>query len=78
MLNGQKQFISGAGNERDFYLVMARTEPRSLPISWLLRRWLVTARQAATPPIGSRDLRASTWAPCVRNGGGSIAPSRRA
>jgi hypothetical protein len=25
---------------------------------WLLRRWLVTARQAATPPIGSRDLRA--------------------
>ena len=25
MLNGQKQFISGAGNERDFYLVMART-----------------------------------------------------
>jgi alkylation response protein AidB-like acyl-CoA dehydrogenase len=25
VLNGQKQFISGAGNERDFYLVMART-----------------------------------------------------
>src|SRR5271167_456907 len=25
ILNGQKQFISGAGNERDFYLVMART-----------------------------------------------------
>jgi len=25
VLNGQKQFISGAGNERDFYVVMART-----------------------------------------------------
>jgi alkylation response protein AidB-like acyl-CoA dehydrogenase len=25
VLNGQKQFISGAGNERDFYIVMART-----------------------------------------------------
>jgi alkylation response protein AidB-like acyl-CoA dehydrogenase len=25
VLNGQKQFISGAGNERDFYLAMART-----------------------------------------------------
>jgi alkylation response protein AidB-like acyl-CoA dehydrogenase len=25
ILNGQKQFISGAGNERDFYVVMART-----------------------------------------------------
>lgn len=25
MLNGQKQFISGAGNEADFYVVMART-----------------------------------------------------
>ena len=23
--NGQKQFISGAGNEHDFYVVMART-----------------------------------------------------
>jgi alkylation response protein AidB-like acyl-CoA dehydrogenase len=25
VLNGQKQFISGAGNDRDFYVVMART-----------------------------------------------------
>ena len=25
VLNGQKQFISGAGNEHDFYVVMART-----------------------------------------------------
>jgi alkylation response protein AidB-like acyl-CoA dehydrogenase len=25
VLNGQKQFVSGAGNERDFYVVMART-----------------------------------------------------
>ena len=25
VLNGQKQFISGAGNDRDFYIVMART-----------------------------------------------------
>ena len=25
ILNGQKQFISGAGNEHDFYVVMART-----------------------------------------------------
>ena len=25
VLNGQKQFISGAGNEYDFYVVMART-----------------------------------------------------
>jgi butyryl-CoA dehydrogenase len=25
VLNGQKQFISGAGNEREFYVVMART-----------------------------------------------------
>jgi alkylation response protein AidB-like acyl-CoA dehydrogenase len=30
VLNGQKQFISGAGNADDFYLVMARTEYRRL------------------------------------------------
>jgi alkylation response protein AidB-like acyl-CoA dehydrogenase len=35
VLNGQKQFISGAGNERDFYVVMARgkTARREFPRS---------------------------------------------
>ena len=37
----------------------------------------MTAGQAVTSPIGSRDCRPLTWAPCVRNGGGFIAPSRR-
>jgi alkylation response protein AidB-like acyl-CoA dehydrogenase len=31
VLNGQKQFISGAGNERDFYVVMARTGEGGTP-----------------------------------------------
>ena len=37
ILNGQKQFISGAGNEHDFYVVMARTGedgPRESRHSW--------------------------------------------
>ena len=51
VLDGQKQFISGAGNDSDFYLVMARTGeagPRGGPQDRLLDRFMAEHRHLVT------------------------------
>ena len=90
MTNGAKTPVASKGRPRANSAACDRTEAvsstaRQRPDAGSQSRHDVLASPpasdrapAATSRIGSRDLRPSTSARCVRNGGGSIAPSRRA
>ena len=56
VLTGQKQFISGAGNEHDFYVVMARTGDGGR------RGRLDLRRRGGTPGPVLRRERDARWA----------------